>query len=103
MNKNYLFSTLFATMSCTTVAISSTVPTNGENYVTCPELSVEIPVKEAPYILSSQNLSFISSPFIEVVTDFEVLASFAKKLLNSEVSIDEEIQHVIEDNFWDML
>lgn len=35
--------------------------------------------------------------------DFSILTSFAKKLLEDAAPIDEEIQKVINDHFWDML
>ena len=35
--------------------------------------------------------------------DFEIISSFAQKLLTEESFIDEEIQNVINDHFWDML
>ena len=35
--------------------------------------------------------------------DFEIINSFANKMLTEATSIDEEIQNVINDHFWDML
>ena len=35
--------------------------------------------------------------------DFKTLVSFVNKMLKNEVKIDEEIQKIINDNFWDML
>lgn len=103
MDKNYIFSTLLATISCTTVTIGSMTPTVGENISAWPELSVDIPIEQTSYVLPSQNSSYISSPFNREIDDFNILVSFAKKLLVNEVPIDEDIQHIIEEKFWDML
>ena len=35
--------------------------------------------------------------------DFEIINSFANKMLTEATPIDEEIQNVINDHFWDML
>ena len=35
--------------------------------------------------------------------DFKTLVSFGNKMLKNEVKIDEDIQKIINDNFWDML
>lgn len=100
MDKNYVLSTIFITMSCTTVAINQDIDGYG---FTCPEQSIEIPSEQCQYLFSMENKTYISSPNTEEMGDLEVLVSFAKKMLDNEVSIDEDIQRVIEENFWEML
>ena len=63
-------------------------------------------------IIPSINTSFVKNVAISTETvlvktsdyeDFEIISSFAQKLLTEESFIDEEIQNVINDHFWDML
>ena len=55
MDINYIFSTIFATMSCTTVALNSTYPPADGNVVVCPEQTIEIPVERHVYLLSTDK------------------------------------------------
>ena len=55
------------------------------------------------YVLNNGTPSYIYIPQAEEQIDFNILVSFGKKLLDSEARIDEDIQQVINDNFWDML
>ena len=105
MNNNYIFSTIFVTMSCSTVALG--VGYNNNEFI-CPDQSVEIPkVEPSQYLLSKTEPSFISTsisaPSDSEFQDFEVLTSFGKKYFENETKIDETIQKVINENFWDML
>jgi hypothetical protein len=63
----------------------------------------EIPSGAQNYVLHSGSPSYIYVPQTDEQIDFNILVSFGKKLLDSEVRIDEDIQQVINDNFWDML
>ena len=101
MDKKYLFSTLFATMSCTTIVLD-TYAYNQENKSLCPIQMAEFPHETQNYALNNGVPSYINLPQGEEV-DFSILVSFGQKLLNSEVKIDEDIQKVISNNFWDML
>ena len=102
MDKNYFISTLFATMSCSTVALSTEPSIDGRD-ILCPRQSIEIPVEQYPYQLSLQKSMYISSIPMKDMEDIEILVSFAKSFMTNEVTIDEEIQRVIEEKFWDML
>lgn len=102
MDKNYIFSTLFATMSCTTVALGTNV-FNLDNESICPTQTADIPSETQNYILKNGSPSYIYLPQVEEQMDFNILVSFGKKLLDSEAHIDEDIQQVINDHFWDML
>ena len=102
MDKNYIFSTLFATMSCTTVALGTKVYTPEYDSI-CPIQMAEIPSGAQNYVLHSGSPSYIYVPQTDEQIDFNILVSFGKKLLDSEVRIDEDIQQVINDNVWDML
>jgi len=102
MDKNYIFSTLFATMSCTTVALGTNVY-NPQYESFCPIQMADIPSETQNYVLNNGSLSYIYVPQAEEQIDFNILVSFGKKLLDSEARIDEDIQKVINDNFWDML
>ena len=102
MDKNYIFSTLFATMSCTTVALSTNVYTPEYDSI-CPIQMAEIPSGAQNYVLHNGSSSYIYVPQAEEQIDFNILVSFGRKLLDNEVHIDEDIQQVINDNFWDML
>ena len=90
-------------MSCTTVAISNTVQISEAYSLVCPEQYIEIPASQDNYLFSTQNPSFIPPADNDVLFDFKELVSFANKVLAGEVPVDEEIQRVIENNFWDML
>lgn len=105
MNNNYIFSTIFVTMSCSTVALG--IDYNNNEFI-CPDQSVEIPkVEPSQYLLSKTEPSFISTPMStssdSEFQEFEVLTSFGKKYFENETKIDETIQKVINENFWDML
>lgn len=102
MDKNYIFSTLFATLSCTTVALGTNVY-NPQYESCCPIQMADIPSETQNYVLNKGSLSYIYVPQSEEQVDFNILVSFGKKLLDSEARIDEDIQQVINDNFWDML
>lgn len=102
MDKNYIFSTLFATMSCTTVVLGTNV-NNPEYESFCPIQMTDIPLGTQNYVLNNGSPSYIYVPQAEEQIDFNILVSFGKKLLDSEARIDEDIQQVINDNFWDML
>ena len=103
MDKNYILYSIFATMSCSTVTVGNTVQiTEGYNFA-CPEQYFEIPYSQETYLFSTQNPSFISPTTGDDFNYYEELVSFANKVLSGEVPVDEEIQRVIENNFWDML
>ena len=93
---------MIITMSCTTAAVSTPSMSEYENGF-YPVKSVEIPFVADKYVMSSKTLSYISPSQTTEQNDFEVLVSFANKMLANEVGIDEEIQHVINNSFWDML
>ena len=40
---------------------------------------------------------------IDELEAFAILTSFAKRLIENQSPVDEEIQKVINDHFWDML
>lgn len=103
MNKNYVLSTLFITMSCTTTTVSANQSLSEYESVICPIKSVKIPFELGKYVMSPKIPSYITNPQAEEINDFEVLISFANKILNNEVGIDLDIQQVINDSFWDML
>ena len=102
MDKNYIFSTLFATMSCTTVALGTNV-FNPEYKSICPIQMADIPSGTQNYVLNNGSPSYTYIPQVKEQMDFNILVSFGKKLLDGEARIDEDIQQVINDNFWDML
>ena len=56
---------------------------------------------------SRQTYNDISTETIHVNIpeheDFEIINSFANKMITEAAPIDEEIQNVINDHFWDML
>jgi hypothetical protein len=56
MDKNYIFSTLLATMSCATVGIALDFE---EDISTCPEQSIEIPIEHNPYLFSAKSSSYL--------------------------------------------
>ena len=89
-------------MSCTTVALGTNV-SNPEYESICPIQMADIPSGTQNYVLNNENPSYIYIPQAKEQIDFSILVSFGKKLLDSEVRIDEEIQQVINDNFWEML
>ena len=67
--------------------ITPKLPLNFENY------SIkELPVSNGT--LLSENA---------LIDEYNVLASFAKKMLSNESTIDPEIQNIIDEYFWDML
>ncbi len=103
MDKNYILSTLFLTMSCSTATISSTVQTN-DALLVCPGQMIDMPVNYDFYLLSSQNsTTYISSPVEEDMSDVEIVMAFAENYFENEVTMDEDIQKVIEEDFWNML
>lgn len=51
----------------------------------------------------SNNTPFISTMISKDMGDFEVIKGFASKILTDVPEIDEEIQRVINDHFWDMI
>ena len=103
MKINYVLSTLFITMSCTTTAVcaNQSQPVNEKGFY--PAKSVEIPFEQAKYVICSEIPSYTSIPQAEEQNDFNILVSFANKMLNHEVGVDLEIQKVINNCFWDML
>lgn len=55
------------------------------------------------YSINDKTLSN-ETPFPNADRDnFKILLSFANKILNDSPQMDEEIQHVINEHFWDML
>lgn len=102
MDFNYVFSTLLFTMSCSTASLSSPIPARDDG-VACPVSNVHIPVEQNSYMLSLQSLSYIPSQIIDEINDFGILMSFAKRYFAAEVPVSEDIQRVIENDFWDML
>jgi hypothetical protein len=90
-------------MSCTTTAISANNSISEYEQGICPVKSVEIPFELGKYVMSSKDPSYVSNPLAEELNDFQVLVTFANKVLNNEVGVDLEIQQVINDCFWDML
>ncbi len=69
------------------VLISSEVPLHFENYS----------IKE----LSSSNETTLSEQTL--IDEYNVLASFANKMLSDESQLDPEIQNIIDEHFWDMI
>lgn len=90
-------------MSCTTTAICANPSLTEYESGICPVASVEIPFETGKYVMNSKDSSYLSTPQMEEMNDFEVLVSFAHKMLDNEVGIDVEIQQVINESFWDML
>lgn len=69
------------------VLIPSEVPLHFENYS----------INE----LSSSNETTLSEQTL--IDEYNVLASFANKMLSDESQIDSEIQNIIAEHFWDMI
>lgn len=69
------------------VLIPSEVPLHFENY-SIKELS------------SSNETALLEQTLID---EYNVLASFANKMLSYESQIDSEIQNIIAEHFWDMI
>lgn len=103
MNKDYVFATLFVTMSCTTSAVNANQSLLEYEKGVYPMTLVEIPFEQDKYVMNSRIPSYVPTSQSEDLNDFEVLVSFANKMLDNEVGIDLEIQHVINNSFWDML
>lgn len=103
MDRNYILSSFFLTMSCTTTALGTVNISN--NYSICPENSVIISTEvNQPYLLSSTTSSYLESlPTNEDMEDFNRLAAFGENFLKNEIGIGRDIQKIINDNFWDML
>lgn len=103
MDKNYILSSFLLTMSCTTTALG--VTNLADSYNICPEVSVEIPLEATQsYILSSTINSCLESLSANGdIEDFNKLVAFGEKFLQNEVGIEDNIQKIISDNFWDML
>lgn len=55
------------------------------------------------YSWEQADLTNITSKISKHLNDFEIVKNFAAKMLTDIPMIDEEIQQVINDNFWDML
>ena len=99
---------LLSALSCVTLT-DSELPaiSNGQIYNNSiiPSINTSFSWENnTPY--SVKNVA-ISTETVLVKTsdyeDFETISSFAQKLLTEESFIDEEIQNVINDHFWDML
>jgi hypothetical protein len=39
----------------------------------------------------------------DILSEYNVILTFANKLLSENIQIDQEIQDIIEEHFWDML
>ncbi len=89
-------------MSCTTVVLGTNV-LNPEYESICPIQMADIPSGTQNYVLNNGTPSYTYIPQVKEQMDFNILVSFGKKLLESEARIDEDIQQVINDKFWDML
>ena len=103
LNKEIILSTLIATATCST-------DMNGANNVFSeykndinPTLMVDIPNEKINYKLSSVQQSFNENTTQKIVEEFDIIVNFARKILEAESEIDQEIQKVINENFWDML
>lgn len=51
--------------------------------------------------MSSSNET--TSPEQILIDEYNVLASFANKMLSEESLVDPEIQNIIDEHFWDMI
>lgn len=67
-------------------------------------VSLEVPLRFENYSIkefSVSNETFSSKNTLE--DEYNVLVSFANKMLSNESTIDPEIQNIIDEYFWDML
>ena len=66
-------------------------------------VSLEVPLREnySTRVSPVSNGTFSSENAL--VGEYNVLASFANKILSNESTIDPEIQNIIDEYFWDML
>lgn len=103
LNKEIILSTLLVTATCST-------DMNGANNVfseyinnNYPTSVVDIPYEPNNYKLSSEQESFNENTTQKNIEEFEIIANFARKILEAESEIDQDIQKVINENFWDLL
>lgn len=88
LNANELNSLSIPRTDVPSEIISPKVPVNFETY------SIrELPISNGTLLSDTNSL----------VDEYNVLASFADKMLSNESMIDPEIQNIIDEYFWDML
>ncbi len=102
MNKNYIISSFLLSISCPTAIEGNTFPVIMGNEF-CPVLSEKIPNNSELYAIGNEKPSYIYETLDEDKRDFEAILSFGRTYLQNEVGIDESIQKVINEHFWDML
>lgn len=67
-------------------------------------IEAEMPLHFEDYSIKEFSASNETTlPERTLVNEYNILASFANKMLSEESQIDSEIQNIIDEHFWDML
>ena len=67
-------------------------------------ISSKVPVHFENYSIKEFSISNETTPSEQTLIDeYNVLASFANKMLSEDSPLDPEIQNIIDEYFWDML
>ena len=67
-------------------------------------ITSEIPLHIENYTINEYSISNETTPSDQnLIDEYNVLASFANKMLSEDSLIDPEIQNIIDEHFWDML
>ncbi len=103
INKVFLF---LPTLSCITLTAAelNSLSIARTEFIPSKLISSEVPLHFDNYSiieLSSSNETSLSGQTL--IDEFNVLASFANKMLSEESQIDPEIQNIIDEHFWDMI
>lgn len=67
-------------------------------------IASEVPLHFENYSIKEYSVSNETAPSNQhLIDEYNVLASFANKMLSEDFPIDPEIQNIIDEHFWDML
>lgn len=97
---------IVSALSCLTLSDTEFISPYQGTLGILPSEEYTICMNTSPFESYTVNNSPISNETVPVdssIEDFEVLSSFAERILENTVPMDAKIQEVINDYFWDML